>query len=37
MVFSPKNRAAVLEAARRVFQESLKWLAVHRWLGGNQS
>jgi hypothetical protein len=37
MVFSPKNRVAVVEATRRVFQESLKRLAVQRWLGGTQS
>ncbi len=36
MVFSPKNRAAVVEAARRVFQEGLKRLVVQRWLGGRQ-
>ncbi len=32
MVFSQKNRAAVVEAARRVFQESIKRLAVQQWL-----
>ena len=36
LVFSPKNRAAVTEAARRVFQESVKRLLVERWLGGRQ-
>jgi hypothetical protein len=37
MVFSPKNRAAVVEAARRVFHESLRRLTLQRWLGGKQS
>jgi hypothetical protein len=36
LVFSPKNRAAVVEAARRVMQENLKRLAVERGLGGRQ-
>ncbi len=37
MVFSPKNRAAVAEAARRVFQEGLKRLVLQRWLGVKQN
>ena len=36
LVFSPKNRAAVAEAARRVFHESVKRLALQRALGGKQ-
>jgi hypothetical protein len=36
LVFSPKNRAAVVEAARRVFQEATKRLLVERSLGGKQ-
>jgi len=36
IVFSPKNKAAVTEAARRVFQESLRGLVLQRWLGGRQ-
>jgi hypothetical protein len=36
LVFSPKNKAAVVEAARRVFQESVKRMAVERGLGGRQ-
>ena len=37
LVFSPKNRAAVAEAARRVFQEAVKRLVVERGLGGKQT
>ena len=36
LVFSPKNRAAVAEAARRVFQEATKRLTMERSLGGKQ-
>jgi hypothetical protein len=36
LVFSPKNRAAVAEAARRVFQEAIKRLTLQRNLGGKQ-
>jgi len=36
LVFSPKNRAAVTEAARRVFQENVKRMAFERFLGGKQ-
>jgi hypothetical protein len=36
LVFSPKNRLAVVEAARRVMQENLKRLVVERSLGGKQ-
>ena len=36
LVFSPKNRAAVMEAAHRVFREAVKRLATERSLGGNQ-
>jgi hypothetical protein len=36
LVFSPKNKAAVMEAARRVFQEATKRLALERILGGKQ-
>mgnify|MGYP001610709722 CR=1 FL=1 len=36
LVFSPKNRAAVAEAARRVFQEAIKRLTLQRSLGGKQ-
>jgi hypothetical protein len=34
--FSPKNRAAVLEAANRVLRESKARLLVERALGGKQ-
>ena len=37
LVFSPKNRAAVAEAARRVFQEATKRLVLERGLGGKQT
>lgn len=37
LVFSAKNRAATVEAARRVFQESVKRLLIERFLGGRQS
>ena len=37
LVFSPKNKAAVVEAARRVMQEAAKRLVVERSLGGKQS
>ena len=36
MVFSPGNRAAVMEAARRVMKESVPRLAIERALGGRQ-
>jgi hypothetical protein len=36
LVFSPKNRSAVAEAARRMFRESVKRLVVQRFLGGRQ-
>jgi len=36
VVFSPKNRAAVLEAARRVLNEMKSTLLVERALGGRQ-
>lgn len=36
LVFSPKNRQAVTEAARRVFQEGIQRLIVEQWLGGRQ-
>ena len=36
LVFSPKNKSAVVEAARRVFQEATKRLALQRSLGGKQ-
>jgi hypothetical protein len=36
LVFSPKNRAAVVEAARRVMQEAAKRLVLERGLGGKQ-
>lgn len=36
LVFSPKNRAAVTEAARRVFQENVRRLVFERFLGGRQ-
>lgn len=36
VVFSPKNRAAVLEAARRVLNEMKGTLLVERALGGRQ-
>jgi hypothetical protein len=37
MVFSPKNRAAVLEATRRVLAEMAPRLVLERFLGGRQS
>ncbi len=37
LVFSPKNRAAVVEAARRVMQEAAKRLVLERGLGGKQT
>lgn len=37
LVFSPKNKAAVVEAARRVMQEVSKRLVLERSLGGKQS
>ena len=37
LAFSPKNKAAVIEAARRVMQEAAKRLVVERSLGGKQS
>jgi len=37
MVFSPKNRAAVLEATRRVLAEMAPRLVLERLLGGRQS
>ena len=36
VVLSPKNQAAVREAARRVLAEAKKRLIVERWLGGRQ-
>jgi hypothetical protein len=36
LVFSPANRAAVTEAARRIFREMLPRLVVERFLGGKQ-
>lgn len=36
LVFSPKNKAAVVEAARRVMHEVAKRLVVERALGGKQ-
>ena len=36
VVFSPKNRAAVLEAARRVLNEMKGTLLIERALGGRQ-
>jgi hypothetical protein len=36
LVFSPKNKIAVLEAARRMMQEAAKRLLVERSLGGKQ-
>lgn len=36
LVFSPRNLAAVLEAARRVFAEMAPRLALERFLGGKQ-
>ncbi len=36
MVFSPKNKLAVVEATRRIFQENVRRLVLQRWLGGRQ-
>jgi len=36
MVFSPKNKAAVIEAARKMLEEMKPRLLVERALGGNQ-
>ena len=36
MVFSPKNKAAVAESARRVLQEMKPKLILERALGGKQ-
>ncbi len=36
LVFSPNNRAAVLEAARRVMAEAAPRLVIERMLGGKQ-
>ena len=36
LVFSPKNKAAVVEAARRIFQEAKQRLLLERSLGGKQ-
>ena len=36
LVFSPQNRAAVVEAARRVMAESAPRLIIERMLGGKQ-
>jgi hypothetical protein len=36
LVFSPANRAAVTEAARRIFQENVRRLVFERFLGGRQ-
>ena len=37
LVFSPRNRAAVIEAARRILREITPRLIVERFLGGRQS
>jgi hypothetical protein len=37
LVFSPRNRAAVIEAARRLLREITPRLVVERLLGGRQS
>jgi len=37
VVFSPKNRAAVVEATRRVLAEMAPRLVLERFLGGRQS
>ena len=37
LVFSPRNRAAVLQAARRLLREITPRLIVERFLGGRQS
>ena len=36
LVFSPRNKAAVVEAARRVMAEAVKRLVLERSLGGKQ-
>jgi len=36
LAFSPKNKAAVVEATRRVMQEAAKRLVLERSLGGKQ-
>ena len=36
LVFSPKNKAAVVEATRRIFEEMKKRLLLERNLGGRQ-
>ena len=36
LLFSPKNKAAVVEATRRVFEEMKKRLLLERSLGGKQ-
>ena len=36
MVFSPKNKAAVVEAARKMLDAMKPWLLVERALGGKQ-
>jgi hypothetical protein len=36
LVFSPANRAAVTEAARRIFREIVPRLILERFLGGRQ-
>jgi hypothetical protein len=36
LVFSPKNKAAVVEATRRIFEEMKKRLVLERSLGGKQ-
>ena len=36
LVFSPRNKAAVVEAAQRVFQEAVKRLVIEHGLGGRQ-
>ncbi|MBI4893536.1 MAG: hypothetical protein HY821_23140 [Acidobacteria bacterium] len=36
LVFSPRNKAAVVEAARRVMTEAVKRLVLERGLGGKQ-
>ena len=36
LVFSPKNKAAVVEATRRIFEEMKQHLKLERLLGGRQ-
>ena len=37
LVFSPRNRAAVVEAARRLLREITPRLMIERFLGGRSS